>query len=67
MWRDVLLLSGRKLDSLDDMAEWLDVDKLDGEGSDPPDLFVVGFQEVPAAVRSSSHHSHATRSLPRHY
>lgn len=30
------------------MGQWLDVDKLDGEGeaSDPPDLFVVGFQEV---------------------
>lgn len=41
-------LSGRKLDSVEDMGQWLDVDKLDGEGeaSDPPDIFVVGFQEV---------------------
>eukprot|EP00752_Nemacystus_decipiens_P012707 g11259.t1 len=46
-------VAGRKLESLDDMGEWLDVDKLDdmGEGeaneaNDPPDLFAVGFQEV---------------------
>eukprot|EP00903_Cladosiphon_okamuranus_P017359 g15992.t1 len=41
-------VAGRKLDGTEDIGEWLDVDKLDGEGegSDPPDLFVVGFQEV---------------------
>ncbi|CAM9934305.1 unnamed protein product [Scytosiphon promiscuus] len=41
-------VAGRKLDSVEDMGSWLDVDKLDDEGdaSDPPDLFVVGFQEV---------------------
>lgn len=42
------VLSGRKVDSVEDMGLWLDVDKLDDEGgaSDPPDLFVIGFQEV---------------------
>lgn len=39
---------GRKLDSAEDMGLWLDVDKLDEEGdaSVPPDIFVIGFQEV---------------------
>lgn len=33
---------------MEDMGLWLNVDKLDSEGetSDPPDLFVIGFQEV---------------------
>ncbi|CAM9274896.1 unnamed protein product [Ectocarpus sp. 12 AP-2014] len=41
-------VAGRKLDSAEDMGLWLDVDKLDEEGdtSVPPDIFVVGFQEV---------------------
>lgn len=40
--------SGRDVVSVEDVGLWLDVDKLDGEGevSDPPDLFAVGFQEV---------------------
>ncbi|CAN0057398.1 unnamed protein product, partial [Ectocarpus sp. 8 AP-2014] len=41
-------VAGRKLDSAEDMGLWLDVDKLDEEGdtSVPPDIFVIGFQEV---------------------
>ncbi|CBN80141.1 conserved unknown protein [Ectocarpus siliculosus] len=41
-------VAGRKLDSAEDMGLWLDVDKLDEEGdtSVPPDVFVIGFQEV---------------------
>lgn len=36
------------LDGVDDIGEWLDVDLLDAEGEDgqPPDMFVVGLQEV---------------------
>ncbi|CAM9474706.1 unnamed protein product [Ectocarpus fasciculatus] len=41
-------VAGRKLDSAEDMGLWLDVDKLDEEGDAgvPPDIFVIGFQEV---------------------
>lgn len=36
------------LESANDMGEWLNVDLLDAEGETgtPPDIFVVGFQEV---------------------
>lgn len=45
---DRRVVLGRKLDSAEDMGLWLDVDKLDEEGdtSVPPDIFVIGFQEV---------------------
>ena len=43
-----MYIAGLKLDNVDDMGQWLDVDLLDAEGEEghPPDLFVVGFQEV---------------------
>lgn len=43
-----LVHAARVLDSADDIGEWLDVDLLNaqGEKGEPPDMFVVGFQEV---------------------
>lgn len=48
LWLVIDASTGRKLDSVEEMGLWLDVDKLDDEGdaSDPPDMFVIGFQEV---------------------
>ncbi|CAN0165266.1 unnamed protein product [Scytosiphon promiscuus] len=41
-------VAGRKLDSVEEIGLWLDVEKVDADGdtSDPPDLFVIGLQEV---------------------
>lgn len=46
--RVVLYRVGRMLDDYNDIAEWLDADLGDQDGDEacPPDMFVVGFQEV---------------------
>lgn len=51
----VSYIAGLKLDNVEDMGQWLDVDRLDAEGEKghPPDLFVVGFQEVGGASETS--------------
>lgn len=50
-----IYIAGLKLDNVEDMGQWLDVDLLDAEGEKghPPDLFVVGFQEVGGSSETS--------------
>lgn len=44
---------GRMLEDGNDIAQWLNLDQLDSEGGkgQPPDIFVIGFQEVTSSAK----------------
>lgn len=58
-------LKGRMVDDYNDIAEWLDADlhAEEREESLPPDMFVIGFQEVGSTAAWSSVRDALNRSF----